>query len=357
MSALYSNKEFAKLLLEWNQTANQRSMPWKGETNPYLIWLSEIILQQTRVEQGLPYYQNFVKKFPKVKDLASAPETEIMKLWQGLGYYSRARNLHFTAKYIYKELKGVFPNNYKDLLKLKGVGSYTAAAIASFAFNEPVAVVDGNVIRVFSRVLGIHTPFDSTKGKKQFFELAQNHICRKHPAKYNQAIMDFGATVCTPKNPACQSCVFAEHCYAFNKGKVNVLPVKAKPLVKKKRTFVFVILTNGKEIFLEQRTEKDIWKHLFQPPIIEVFDEGNFSVEEVIAAHFGIKKVVLENKPETHKQTLTHQQLNMHFVQIKWSKEAAAIFKKQFQAVSVAQLNQFALPKAVALHFHKISLL
>ena len=130
MSALYSNKEFAKLLLEWNQTANQRSMPWKGETNPYLIWLSEIILQQTRVEQGLPYYQNFVKKFPKVKDLASAPETEIMKLWQGLGYYSRARNLHFTAKYIYKELKGVFPNNYKDLLKLKGVGSYTAAAFA-----------------------------------------------------------------------------------------------------------------------------------------------------------------------------------------------------------------------------------
>lgn len=357
MSVLYSNKEFAALLLEWNTFSNKRSMPWKDETNPYFIWLSEIILQQTRVEQGLPYYIKFIEKFPTVAHLANAEEGEVMKLWQGLGYYSRARNLHFTAKYILKELKGVFPKSYQNLLKLKGVGTYTAAAIASFAYNEKVAVVDGNVIRVLARVLGQKIPFDSTAGKKHFFELAQNYLSKDFPAKYNQAIMDFGATVCVPQNPACDTCIFAEHCYAFTHNKVNSLPVKEKQLVKKKREFLFIILTNGKKIFLEQRTAKDIWKHLFQPPVIEVFEDEKLPLHEIITKYLGNKNAQLIGEVETYKQTLTHQQLTMHFVQIKWNKEVVSAFKSKAQLVLLSNLPQFALPKMVALHFHKISLL
>ena len=196
---------FTKNLLKWF-ASHHRPMPWKGEKNPYLIWLSEIILQQTRVEQGLPYFLKFKENYPTVTDLANAPEDEVMRLWQGLGYYSRARNLHFTAKYIAYDLNGEFPNTYTEILKLKGVGAYTAAAISSFAYDLPNAVVDGNVYRVLARYFGIETPIDTTEGKKKFTKLAYELLDKKRPADYNQAIMDLGATQCTPKNPNCKNC-------------------------------------------------------------------------------------------------------------------------------------------------------
>ncbi|MCR9286527.1 MAG: A/G-specific adenine glycosylase [Bacteroidetes bacterium] len=223
---------FTKKLMEWF-SQNHRPLPWKGEKNPYYVWLSEIILQQTRVEQGLPYFEKFKSTYPTVAGLANAPEDEVMKLWEGLGYYSRARNLHFTAKYISKELGGVFPSDFEGILKLKGVGPYTAAAIASFAFDLPHAVVDGNVYRVLSRFFGIEKAIDSTEGKKEFSKLAQTLIDTKQPANYNQAIMDFGATHCKPSSPNCGKCLMSLNCFAFKNSKIESLPFKSK---KKKKT-------------------------------------------------------------------------------------------------------------------------
>ena len=218
---------FTKNLMAWFAT-NHRPMPWKGEKNPYLIWLSEIILQQTRVEQGLPYFLKFKENYPTVTDLANAPEDEVMRMWQGLGYYSRARNLHFTAKHIAYDLNGVFPKTYVEILKLKGVGTYTAAAIASFAYDLPNAVVDGNVYRVLARYFGIETPIDSTIGKKEFTKLAYELLDNKRPADYNQAIMDFGATQCKPKKPNCINCPLNQKCIGFNTQKIDTLPIKTK---------------------------------------------------------------------------------------------------------------------------------
>ena len=215
-------------MLKWNKEKNRRAMPWKGEKNPYYIWLSEIILQQTRVEQGLPYFLRFKEKYPTVKQLAEAKEDEVMKLWQGLGYYSRARNLHATAKNIQQNFKGKFPETFDELKKLKGIGDYTAAAISSFAFGEKKAVVDGNVIRVLSRVFGIETAFDTTEGEKQFAQLAQQLIDEKTPGIYNQSIMDFGAVICTPQNPKCSECPFNKICVARKESKIEELPYRSK---------------------------------------------------------------------------------------------------------------------------------
>ena len=260
---------FAKALLAWNSASNKRDMPWKGEKNPYYIWLSEIILQQTRVEQGLPYFVNFKKKYPTVGHLAEAPDDEVMRMWQGLGYYSRARNLHETAKNVHRNHGGRFPGTFDELKKLKGVGEYTAAAIASFAFNEKKAVVDGNVIRVLARVFDISTPFDTTEGKKEFGQLAQKLIDAQHPGPYNQAIMDFGATVCTPQNPDCPNCPLKKWCAAFKLGKVDELPVRKNKVAVRQRFFNYLFISNGGEIFIQKRTGKDIWANLYQLPLLE----------------------------------------------------------------------------------------
>ena len=225
-------------------------MPWKGEKNPYLIWLSEIILQQTRVEQGLPYYERFRENYPTVTDLANAPEDEVMKLWEGLGYYSRARNLHATAKMIDQEMDSIFPTTHAEILKLKGVGPYTAAAIASFAYNLPHAVVDGNVYRVLSRFFGIETPIDSTSGKKEFAQLAQDLIDKKQPGNYNQAIMDFGATHCMPKKPKCSQCLLRKNCKALLNNKVTSLPIKIKKIKKQTRYFNYLVINQNKHCLL-----------------------------------------------------------------------------------------------------------
>ena len=222
--------------MNWYATA-QRDLPWRGTTDPYKVWLSEIILQQTRVVQGLPYYQRFISNYPTITDLANAPEEEVLKLWQGLGYYSRAKNLHHTAQYIATELGGIFPKTYKELVKLKGIGDYTASAIASFCYNEPCPVVDGNVYRVLSRVFGIATPINSTQGTKEFKALAHECLDKANAGVYNQAIMEFGALQCTPQSPDCTNCVLRDHCWAFHHNKVNELPVKLKKITIKKRYF------------------------------------------------------------------------------------------------------------------------
>ena len=261
--------DFKNKLTYWYSN-NKRDLPWRNTQNPYHIWLSEIILQQTQVKQGLPYYDAFIKQYPTVFDLANASEEEVLKLWQGLGYYSRARNLHTTAKHVAFELNGHFPNNYKDLLKLKGVGDYTASAIASIAFNEVAAVVDGNVYRVLSRYFGIKTPINSTDGIKEFKKLASNLIDKEQPATFNQAIMEFGATQCKPKNPNCTVCPLNDSCIALQKDMIEFLPVKLKKTTVKTRFFNFLVcIDNNKNTFLEKRTSKGIWQNLYQFPLIE----------------------------------------------------------------------------------------
>ncbi|MDN3491819.1 A/G-specific adenine glycosylase [Winogradskyella bathintestinalis] len=261
--------DFKHKLINWYST-NKRPLPWRETNNPYHIWLSEIILQQTQVKQGLPYYEAFINKYPTIYDLAKASETAVLKLWQGLGYYSRARNLHTTAKHIVNNLEGEFPDNYKDLLQLKGVGDYTASAIASFAFNEVAAVVDGNVYRVLSRYFGIETAINSTKGIKEFKTLATTLIDKENPATYNQAIMEFGALQCKPKNPNCSTCPLQISCVAFQKKKVDALPVKQKKTKITTKYFNFLVyIDNNHNTLFEKRDTKGIWQNLYQFPLIE----------------------------------------------------------------------------------------
>lgn len=260
---------FSKILTHWYSN-NKRDFPWRQTKDPFRIWLSEIILQQTQVKQGLPYYEAFVSTYSTVFELANANESDVLKLWQGLGYYSRARNLHATAKYIANECDGIFPNNYKDLLKLKGIGDYTASAISSICFNEVSAVVDGNVYRVLSRYFGIETPINSAKGIKEFKQLAQELIDKNKPAEFNQAIMEFGAIQCKPSNPDCSVCPFNSSCVALQKNMIGLLPIKLKANKVKKRYFNFLVFvsTNRKTI-LEKREGKGIWQNLYQFPLIE----------------------------------------------------------------------------------------
>lgn len=260
---------FSKTLIHWYSN-NKRDLPWRQTKDPYRIWLSEIILQQTQIKQGLPYYEAFIKEFPSIFHLGNAEESQVLKLWQGLGYYSRARNLHTTAKYIVEELNGVFPNTYKGLLKLKGVGDYTASAIASICFNEPTAVVDGNVYRVLSRYFDIETPINSSKGSKEFKQLAQELIDTKHPAEFNQAIMEFGAVQCKPQNPNCNECPFQNSCIALQKKRIDDLPVKIKAAKAAKKYFNYLVLiSKDNKTVLEKRQGKGIWQNLYQFPLIE----------------------------------------------------------------------------------------
>ncbi|MFY7670535.1 A/G-specific adenine glycosylase [Tenacibaculum sp. MEBiC06402] len=311
---------FYKTLINW-YLKNNRDLPWRKTKNPYEIWLSEIMLQQTRVAQGLPYFLKFTEAFPTVSDLANAEESEVLKLWQGLGYYSRARNLHFTAKYVANELNGVFPNSYKELLKLKGIGDYTASAIASICFDEAAAVVDGNVYRVLARFFGIDKPINSTEGIKEFKALAQSIIQEEQPGRYNQAIMDFGALHCKPQNPLCNECPLASNCVAFEKDIVSELPVKLKKLKVKKRYFNYVvIITNDDKTIFTERTGKGIWQGLYQFPLVET--QKSVSVKELITNDDFLKlipndaEISLFNKEEIiHK--LSHQHLFTKFWIIK----------------------------------------
>ena len=311
---------FTRILLKWDRDKNTRQMPWKGESDPYKIWLSEIILQQTRVEQGMSYYRNFIKSFPTVHHLAKAPDNKIFKLWEGLGYYNRCSNLIYTGRYISKEKNGIFPDSFSDLKTLKGIGPYTAAAIASFAFHLPHAVVDGNVFRVLSRIFGIDKPIDSGPGKKYITELADQLLDKKKPGLYNQAIMDFGAVVCKPKAPICISCPFTKICIAYKTGRVNNLPVKEKKTRIKKRWFYFLVLEYKNKVLIRQRTDNDIWQKLYEYPMIEAKDD---QTQRAILQKAEKKGWLKKNKynsyevSKIYKQQLSHQLILARFIKIR----------------------------------------
>ncbi|NHM05340.1 A/G-specific adenine glycosylase [Flavobacterium celericrescens] len=317
--------QFSNSLIKW-YLQNKRDLPWRNTTNPYIIWLSEIMLQQTRVAQGLPYFNAFTEAFPTIFDLANAEEEQVLKLWQGLGYYSRARNLHATAKFIATELNGVFPENYENLLKLKGVGEYTAAAIASFSYNEPVAVVDGNVFRVLSRYFNIDSDISEGKTKKEFQNIAQEVLPTDKPALFNQAIMEFGAMQCVPKNPNCNSCILNSSCAALQHKKVLELPVKTKKTKVTNRYLNYLILKDIDSNYIVQKREgKGIWENLYEFPMIETEDlvsEHDFMNQLAFVDFFNKKPneiFILNQKIILHK--LSHQNLHIRFFQLNFNEK------------------------------------
>ena len=312
---------FSNSLIQWYLN-NKRDLPWRNTPNPYLIWLSEIMLQQTRVAQGLPYYLAFTNAFPTVFDLANASEEQVLKLWQGLGYYSRARNLHKTAQHVALELNGIFPDNNADLLKLKGIGDYTAAAIASFAYNEAVPVVDGNVFRVLSRYFDIETDISLATAKKEFAALAYELMPKNDPANFNQAIMEFGALQCIPKSPNCEICIFNSSCAARQKKKVHLLPFKSKKIKVSYRFFNYLVFEDEDlNTIIQKRDQKGIWHNLYEFPLIETesevdFDEISSIISEKYSEEYSIISISDWNsKGRIHK--LSHQHLNIKFWKIK----------------------------------------
>ena len=312
--------EFSNSLIHW-YLQNKRDLPWRNTTNPYLIWLSEIMLQQTRVAQGLPYFLAFTEAFPTVFDLAKADEEQVLKLWQGLGYYSRARNLHATAKYIAMELNGNFPENYKNLLQLKGVGEYTAAAISSFSYNEPVAVVDGNVFRVLSRYFNIDSDISDGKTKKEFQNLAQEVLPLDNPALFNQAIMEFGALQCVPKNPNCEDCIFSSSCGALQQKRVAKLPVKSKKTKVSNKFFNYLVLKDVTGNFVVKKREgKGIWENLYEFPLIEteeLVSELDFMNQLAEMDFFDQKpNEIFVLHPQIIQHKLSHQNLYIRFFQL-----------------------------------------
>jgi A/G-specific adenine glycosylase len=344
------NTIFCDLLLKWDKNSNHRPMPWKGEKDPYKIWLSEIILQQTRVEQGWAYYERFLIEYPTIQKLAAAKDNQVFKLWEGLGYYNRCRNLLFTARHIVNNLKGVFPSSYEDLLSLKGVGPYTAAAIASFAYNLPHAVVDGNVFRVFARYYGIHTPTDTKEGIQIFNIIASENLANKKAGIYNQALMDFGATVCKPLSPLCSECIMQKTCVAFNQNKVGQLPIKLKIIQKKKRYFDYFCFTVNNKWFIQKREQGDIWAELFQFYLVEnekLVTQDDTYFNEVLSNQLLIEPKLVLSKSSTkiYQQQLTHQLLTVRFVLVEL-KSIPAVFAKG-DWVSKRALKKYAFPKTI----------
>ena len=341
---------FTQLLLNWNEYENHRPMPWKGEKDPYKIWLSEVILQQTRVEQGWAYYEKFLKNFPTIFQLAAAKDEKVFKLWEGLGYYNRCKNLLFTARYIVKEFKGKFPISYEGLLLLKGVGPYTASAIASFAYNLPHAVVDGNVFRVFSRFYGIATAIDTKEGVEIFNKIAAENLSITQAGIYNQALMDFGATVCKPTAAQCPSCVMRKKCMAFTQNQVNLLPVKLKTIQKKNRFFDFFIFKQGDQFLIQKRAEGDIWSNLYQFYLIE--NEKLVAIDKKYIQKLILEPLAISREniisllpSSVYKQTLTHQQIEARFIVIHLDKKPALFAKALW--IKKEGFKKYPFPKIV----------
>ncbi|MDE1190607.1 MAG: A/G-specific adenine glycosylase [Arachidicoccus sp.] len=342
-----TGNSFSHKLLHWHKHFNKREMPWKGEKDPYKIWLSEVILQQTRVEQGRNYYEKILRRFPSVCDLAKADDNEVFKLWEGLGYYNRCKNLLFTARYICYNLNGIFPDNYEDVLMLKGVGSYTASAICSFAYNQPYAVVDGNVFRVLSRIYGVETAIDSNEGKNVFTELAEKNLLPGKANLYNQAIMDFGATVCKPVNPQCAVCCMNTICNAYLSGRVSLLPVKEKVLQKKTRHFTWFVLRVKDKYFIHQRTANDIWQNLHEFYLLETDNKphwGEDSVTDFCNNQFSVIPSKI-NISHVYSQQLTHQTIKAVFIEIFLDKKPASIMHSSW--IDKKEIRQYAFPKII----------
>ncbi len=348
--------EFRKILRAWYKE-NGRQLPWRETADPYAIWISEIILQQTRVDQGGAYYERFLKKFPDVESLAMANESEVLKTWQGLGYYSRARNLHTAAQQIVQEFQGRFPNRYEEIRQLKGIGDYTAAAIGSIAFQLRYAAVDGNVYRVLSRIFGIATPIDSTKGKKQFAELANQLMEESDPGLFNQAMMEFGALQCVPRNPDCLTCPLNDCCFAFKNRAFNQFPVKAKQLIQRDRYFTFLVLQDSaRHIYLHKRPVNDIWANLFQFPLLE--SEKLESPEELMESEkwdrlFNSMTLRLGTVTSSHIHLLSHQRLHIRF----WEIVAEEGIKNEtLLKVSLEEVHHYPVPKPIENYLKKMGI-
>jgi A/G-specific adenine glycosylase len=326
-------------LLQWF-LLNKRDLPWRKTKDPYFIWLSEIIFQQTRISQGIDYYLKFVEKYPDIYDLASASEDEVLKLWQGLGYYSRARNMLKTARQIVEEYNGAFPSELTELLKLKGIGEYTASVILSVCYDKPFAVIDGNVNRLISRLYNIHDFIDVPAGQHKIRQKVDLLLDKKCPGDFNEAMMDFGAMLCTPQNPDCRNCPLQKYCIAFHKGTMNILPLKSPKKENKKRTFHYFFIRTEKGILLKQRTQKDIWHNLFDFPMIELSADENLS-KELIASYFGRVESKFNLIQEImHK--LTHQELSLYFYEVIFDQTPEGYIE-----VSFNDLHSYAVPKPI----------
>ncbi len=337
---------FQEELINW-YIINKRELPWRNTTDAYIIWLSEIILQQTRVEQGLPYFNKFLANFSTITSFANAPEAVVLKLWQGLGYYSRARNMLVTAKEIVKNHQGVFPTSHNQLIKLKGIGEYTAAAISSFAANEVKAVVDGNVFRVLARYFGIADAINSTEGKKIFMSLAQSLIQNQNPAVYNQAIMEFGALQCKPKTPNCGNCPLVLDCFAYKTKQVNALPLKLKKLKIKKRYFNYFIGITNNSILAKQRQAGDVWQHLYDFPLIETDSETNYHDTNFITAiknKFG--KAATFSQLFSKKHILTHQIIMVQFFALN-NYEINFLENPEIEFIPLQKFEELPQPKVI----------
>ena len=342
---------FADEIVSWYHQ-NKRQLPWRDTTDAYTIWLSEIILQQTRVEQGMPYFYRFLEKYPDVKSFASADEDDILKLWQGLGYYSRGRNMLKTARQVVDEYNGAFPVSYDQLIKLKGIGEYTAAAISSFSSNEAKAVVDGNVYRVLARYFGIDEPINSTKGVKTFRALADEVLNKQHPGLHNQAMMEFGAMLCKPKNPACGICPVRAGCYAFKNNAIASLPVKLNKLKVRDRYFNYFLIEENGVIVLNKRGDKDIWANMYDLPMIEtlgLLQPGELLLQPKALIYFG-KNVAIEAVSPVYKHILTHQRLYVQFFK---TKSSDIVLQPNWISVNADSLEKFALPKIIFIFIEK----
>jgi A/G-specific adenine glycosylase len=339
-------------LIQW-YLKNKRDLPWRDTTNAYTIWLSEIILQQTRVEQGMPYFHRFIEKYPDVRSFAAADEGDILHLWQGLGYYSRGRNMLKTARQVVENYNGVFPVDYLQLTSLKGIGEYTAAAISSFSANQARAVVDGNVFRVLARYFGISEPINSTKGKKLFQGIANDLLNKEHPGLHNQAMMEFGAMLCKPKNPDCAVCPVREECYALKHGMIHSLPQKLKKVKIKERYLNYLLVTDGDNILMNKRNEKDIWANMYDLPLFET--QERLPSEEVIVLpavkeYFGENVRIINTFP-VKKHILTHQHLHAQFIHIQ--NKPIKLEQKWFYT-DVNKLEKLAMPKIIFIFLNNL---
>ena len=350
--------EIQDLLARWYET-HKRELPWRSNPTPYYVWLSEIILQQTRVNQGFEYFLRFVERWPTLADLAQASEEEVLKMWQGLGYYSRARNLHKCAQQVMELHHGEFPRDFEQLKKLQGIGNYTAAAIASIAFNLPYAVVDGNVYRLLSRLYDIDIPINNDVGVKLFAELASNLLDPKHPGRHNQAMMEFGALQCTPKNPNCLQCPLQSHCLAFANGTVDQRPQKEKKLKIRTRYFNYLVIrTPEGGLYLRKREGNDIWKNLYDFPCVE--SDKPLTIDEIVKNDY-FKSLILDHpfvvsrvsSPFVHK--LTHQTINAIFVEIKISKNLPISQKNVILLAFENELGTYPVPKLIDNYFKQLS--
>ena len=355
MKNIESDHFISHALILWYEK-HKRELPWRNTKDPYIIWISEIILQQTRVNQGLDYFLNFINLFPDVNSLASASEDEVMKSWQGLGYYSRARNLHQAAKDIMSKFNGNFPKNYADIISLKGIGEYTAAAIVSFVFDAPYAVVDGNVFRVLSRLFSIDTPIDSTLGKKMFYELAKKILNPKKAGTHNQAIMEFGALQCTPYSPNCVNCPLNEKCLANSQNKVNQLPVKQGKTKTKDRYFNYFCIVNEDFTFLRKRTGKDIWKNLYELPLIETPSQLSFEklllLPEFKKMFPDFNEYFFQNQ-HTQKHILSHQIIHATFYKAIITGENE-FFNAEYLKIPISELHNYAVSQLIHNYLDKL---